>query len=195
MIRRLVLIAIIALAGATQAEIVEISFPDLAGDYQTGWLPPMNSPASRTTSFIFPPDIQSLEGLRLVISGSWVEGTVICSSNYGPPDTSSYAPGLFMSLRAPAAFDKFFSATVVPPDGPFDQWTAVFDYIYPPNGADPNLMLGEIVSVELECHSGFILPCNPQTDTYGVLTEVKIEALGAVPAEDSSFGNVKALFR
>lgn len=196
MIRRLLLILLLAMALGAHAETVVIDFPDLTGDYQTGWHPPTTSPGSRSTSFIFPPDIQSLQGLRVVMSGEWVQGLVACSNPYGgPPDTTSYSPGLVVHLRAPEAFDGFFHAGVGPPDGPFDQWTADFRYIYPPNGADPNQMLGEIVSVELECQSGFILPCNPLNDTYGVLTEVRIEVFGAVPTTESSFGNVKALFR
>ena len=196
MLPYLLLSVLLVLATGALADTVVIDLPDLTGDYQTGWYPPTTSPVTRSTSFVFPPDIQSLQDLRVVMSGTWVQGLVSCSNPYGgPPDTTSYSPGLAVHLRAPAAFDKFFHATVGPPDGPFDQLTAVFDYIYPPNGADPNEMLGEIVSVELECQSMFILPCNPLNDSYGVLTEVRIEALGAVPTTKSSFGNVKALFR
>jgi hypothetical protein len=143
MIRILILIAVVALAGNTSAGIVEICFPELTGDYGTGWLPPHTSTHSRTTTFTFPPDVQSMDELRLVLSGAWVEGIIRCTPLIGPPDTTSFTPNLSMYLKA-------------------------------------------------HILTGF---CDALADSYGILTVVRLEALGAVPAEGSSWGGVKSLFR
>jgi hypothetical protein len=91
--RIFVLAAFAAFVGPTFAGIVDISFPELTGDYA---MPPDSAPMSRTTTFQFPQDVQSVDGLRLVLSGTWAEGTMICDQLIGPPDTTSYVPGLSM---------------------------------------------------------------------------------------------------
>jgi hypothetical protein len=194
-IRNLVFIALIALTGTAMADVVAISFPELASYYETGWVDPEIAPAGRTTAFMFHPDVQSMDGLRLVISGNWNEGEIHCASLWGPPDTTSFTPGLSMFLTAPEAFDGTFHATVHPPDGPFDQSTATFEYLYPPDGADINLLLGVEVSVEFFCD--LVLPgnCYVFADSHGSVTEVRLEAFGAVPVVGSSWGGVKSLFR
>jgi hypothetical protein len=195
MIRILILIAVVALAGNTSAGIVEICFPELTGDYGTGWLPPHTSTHSRTTTFTFPPDVQSMDELRLVLSGAWVEGIIRCTPLIGPPDTTSFTPNLSMYLKAPETFDGFFHATVRPPNGPFDQWAAIFEYCCPAVDGDLNLLLGTVISVELACEHILTGFCDALADSYGILTVVRLEALGAVPAEGSSWGGVKSLFR
>ena len=189
------LIAMVALAGNASADIIDISFPELTGDYETGWLPPDIVPVSRSTTFMFPPDVESFEGLRLVLSGAWTEGVVVCSNAIGPPDTTSFTPGLSMILKAPQAFDGFFYSTVEPPNGSFSQWSATFEFCCPPGSQVPVLLLGEVVSAELFCDHMLILPCSVIVDSYGEVTEVRLEAHGAVPLEGSSWGGLKSLFR
>ncbi len=195
MIRTMVFIVFITLAGTSLADEVDISFPELASYYETGWVDPEIAPAGRTTTFMFHPDVQSMDGLRLVISGDWNEGEIHCASLWGPPDTTSFTPGLSMFLTAPEAFDGTFHATVHPPDGPFDQSTATFEYLYPPDGADINLLLGVEVSVEFFCD--LVLPgnCYVFADSHGSVTEVRLEAFGAVPVKGASWGAVKSLYR
>jgi len=193
-IRILIFIAVVVLAGNASADIIDISFPELTGDYETGWLPPDIVPVSRSTTFMFPPDVQSFDGLRLVISGSWVEGEVVCSNSIGPPDTAGFTPGLTMILKAPQAFDGFFYTTVEPPSGSFTQWSATFDFCCPPGTEPPNLLLGVVISAELFCDHMLILPCHVDVDSYGDVTEVRLEAFGAVPIEGSSWGGLKSLF-
>ena len=193
MIRILFLISMVALMGTASAEVVDIIFPELAGDYE---LPSDTSPGHRATSFIFPPDVQSFENLRLVLSGEWVEGTIICSNMYGlPPDTTSFTPGLSMYLTSPGNIDGFFHATVHPPHGEFSQWNAEFEFCCPGGPGDLSELLGVMISAELFCDLILILPCNIDEPSFGILDEVRIEALGAVPDQGSSWGRVKALFR
>jgi hypothetical protein len=193
-IRNLLLIALFALTGTAFAEVVDISFPELTGDYQTGWLPPINAPASKTTSFSFPLDVQSMDGLRFVISGDWVEGVIICANLWGPPDTTSFTPALTMYLRAPDAFDGVFHASVHLASGSSTLVSPTLEYLYPPGGEDINLLLGTEIFVELACEH-LLLDCHAEVDSYGTLTEVRLEAFGAVPTDEHSWGAVKSLFR
>jgi len=194
-VRILVLTALVALAGTASAETVDISFPELTGDYETGWVPPEMAPTFRSTTFIFPPDVQSMEGMRLVLSGVLNEGIVICNNSMGPPDTTSFTAGLTMMLTAPEVFEGFFYATIVPPHDSFSNLNTFFQYCCPSGAGNPNLILGEIITVELYCEQALILPCYIDVDSFGTLTEVRLQALGAVPADDHSWGDVKALYR
>lgn len=195
MIRYLVLIPFVTLLGVAHAEVVEISFPELTGDYESGWVPPETAPSLRSTVFSFPPDIQSMDGLRLVLSGAWVEGVIICSQAWGPPDTTSFTPGLSMYLTSPGNIDGFFHASVQPPHGDFSQLSAEFEFCCPGGPGDLSLLLGTVVFVEFFCD--LVLPgiCGVDVDSYGTVEEVRLEALGAVPAQGSTWGGVKALYR
>lgn len=195
MVRILVLTALVLLVGNVSAETVDISFPELTGDYETGWVEPEIAPTVRSTTFIFPPDVQSMEGMRLVISGAFNEGIVICSSAIPPPDTTSFTAGLTMMLTAPDAMEGFFYATIMPPPDSFTSLSTFFQYCCPSGAGNPNLLLGEILTLELFCEHPLILPCNIEVDSFGTLTDVRLQALGAVPTDDHSWGEVKALFR
>jgi hypothetical protein len=194
-VRILVLTALVALAGTAAAETVDISFPELTGDFETGWVPPETAPTFRSTTFIFPPDVQSMEGMRLIISGAFEEGIVICSNSMGPPDTTSFTAGLTLMLTAPGVFEGFFYATIVSPHEPFSNIHTVLQYCCPSGPGNPNLLLGEIINVALYYEHPLILPCNIDVDSFGTLTEVRLQALGAVPTDEHTWGNVKALYR
>jgi hypothetical protein len=128
---------------------------------------------------MFPPDVQSFEELRLVLSGEWVEGTIVCSNHYGlPPDTTSFMPGLSIYLTSPGNIDGFFHATVHPPHGEFFQWNAEFEFCCPGGPGDLSELLGVLISVELFCDLILILPCNIDEHSYGVLDEVRIRIRG-----------------
>lgn len=195
MARILILTVVGILAGSAYADTVDISFPELTGDYETGWVSPDTAPAVRATTFIFPPDIQSMEGMRLVLSGEFFEGVVICVNPMGVPDTSSFMPDLSLIARVPGVVEGFFYATVQPPAGSFPSVSTILQYCCPSGPGNPNLLLGEIVTLELSCEVGLILPCNVDVDSFGTLFDVHLQALGAVPSDDFTWGRVKALFR
>ncbi len=196
MIRILILITLTVLVGNASAEIIDISFPELTGDFETGWLPPDAAPVSRSTTFMFPPDLQSMNGLRLVLTGAWVKGVVVCINPIdGLPDTTGFTPELTMFLKAPEVFDGFFHATVQPPNGSFAQWSATFAYCCPTGSGSPNLLLGAVISAELFCGQMLLLPCHVDVDSYGTLADVRLEAFGAVPVDEFSWGSVKSLYR
>lgn len=186
----------IALAGNAIADQFDISFPELTGDYETGWLDPVTAPTGRTITFMFPSNVQSLEELRLVLSGTWTEGELVCSSPYGgPPDSTSFTPGLSAYLFVSESRSQFFHATIVPPNGEFSEWSAVFEACCQPNPPSLNLLLGTEVTIELFSDMVLILTCNVTTDSEGTLTDVRLQDLGAVPVEQSTWGSLKSLYR
>jgi hypothetical protein len=130
-----------------------------------------------------------------VLSGDFFEGVVICVNYLGLPDTSSFIPDMTLIARVPGVIEGFFYASIQPPTGSFSSMSTFLQYCCPSGPGNPNLLLGEIVTLELACEVGLILPCNVDVDAIGTLTDVRLQALGAVPAYDYSWGGVKALFR
>jgi len=193
--RILVFMVFTVLAAITSADTIDISFPELTGDFETGWLPPDTAPSTRSTTFIFPPDIQSMDGMRLVVSGDFYEGVIICVNYIGEPDTSSFTPDLTLIASVPGVIEGFFYATILPPVGSFSSMSTFLQYCCPSGPGNPDLLLGEIVTLELSCEVGLILPCSVDFDSFGTLTEVRLQAVGAVPEDGYSWGGVKALFR
>jgi len=99
-----------------------------------------------------------------------------------------------MYLTTPSV-DGFFHATVQPPNGEFNQWSATFEDCCLSGDRNPNQLLGQEVSVEFFCDLVLIGICNLAQGSYGHLSEIKIETTGAVPNETQSWGDVKSLFR
>jgi hypothetical protein len=58
-----------------------------------------------------------------------------------------------------------------------------------------NQLIGKEISVEFFCDMVLIGICNIAEGSYGSLTEIKIETVGALPTENHSWGGVKSLFR
>ena len=65
MMRIAILILAVALAGTAAADQIILSFPELTGDYETGWQPPDTAPVIRETTFTIPPDVLSIEQIYL----------------------------------------------------------------------------------------------------------------------------------
>jgi hypothetical protein len=187
---------LLTISSVSLADEVIISLPALTGDYETGWVPPMTAPVARQTTFSIPPDVLSIDEVRLVLSGTWVEGLIICDYGTGDPDSSAFTPGLSLWLDAEPIPDlDFIHATIAPPHGTFDEWSAVFESCCPPGSVDLNLLLGTEIEAELFCDLILILPCWVEIDSYGTLTDVSIEITGAVPTKSHTWGQVKALYR
>ncbi len=200
MMRCAILILAVAVAGTVSSETasadqVILSFPELTGDYETGWQPPDTAPVIRETTFTIPPDVLSIEQMRLVLSGNWAEGLIICDDGFGGADSTYFTPGLSMFLTAPTIPGDFFHATILPPNGVFDQWSATFESCCPPGSVDPNLLLGAEIHAELFCDLILIGICWVEIDSYGTLTDVRVEITGTVPTESHTWGAVKSLYR
>ncbi len=186
----------IVLVGNASADVLEISLPGLIGNYETGWQEPVTAPTSRTITFMFPANIENLEELRFVLSGTWVEGEIVCSNSFGdPPDSTSFTPYLSAHISASGSYSEFFYTTIIPPNGEFSEWSAVFEACCQPNLPSLNTLLGLEVTMEVICDMGLILPCSVTTDSEGTLTDVRLQALGTVPAEKSTWGSVKSMYR
>jgi len=188
---------ILMTASIAQADEVIISLPALTGDYETGWVPPETAPVIRQTTFSIPSDVLSIDEMRFVLSGTWSEGLIICDYG-GPedPDSTAFTPGLSLWLDAATIPPgDFIHATITPPNGPFTEWSAVFESCCPPGTVDLNLLLGTEIEAELFCDLVLILPCWVEIDSYGTLSDVRIEITGVVPTENYTWGSMKALFR
>ena len=193
MSRLLLVLIFLFLSGATLADDYSILLPDLTGDYE---IEPVHAPISRATTLTIDPDVVSMEGLRLVLSGTWTDGLVACSNPYGgPPDTTSFSPGLSVYLSARGEIDGFFHATVDPPTGQFEFLSAPFTFCCPGGPGDPNLLLGKTLQVEFFCDAVLILPCGVIENAFGTIDEVRIDLMGPVPTEATTWGGVKSLFR
>ena len=67
--------------------------------------------------------------------------------------------------------------------------------LLPPGSVDPNLLLGTEIHAELFCDLILIGICWVEIDSYGTLTDVRVEITGTVPTESHTWGAVKSLYR
>jgi hypothetical protein len=193
MSRLILLLTCLCLSVSAYADDYSILIPELTGDYE---IEPVTSPISRSTNLTLDPDIVSVEGFRLVLSGTWTDGLVSCSNPYGGPrDTTSFSPGLSVFIQAPGEVDGFFHATIDPPTGEFEFLSAPFTYCCPGGTGDPNLLLGKTLQVEFFCDAVLILPCGIIENAFGVIDEVRLDLLGPVSTEATTWGEVKSLYR
>ena len=189
-------IAVIGLFALSTEATILVDLPGLTGEFSIGGNEPPLAPSSRTTSFVFPDSIQSLEGLRLLVMGPWNLGQKEeCISFDGNTycDTIPCGTSLTLHLTSESLGGCYFQATV-----PANVWVENAEPLVgfcPEGQADIDLLLGSEVTAELYCDSPLEEVSQIIEATYGTLFEVQLETVGAVPAKQTSWGGVKALFR
>lgn len=160
----------------------QIDLPELTGDYVYSEDEPR-----QTTSFSFPSNIQRYDELRLVVSGDWTVGLaeteIVEVISYR--DTMPFNPGLTMVLTTASGSELTFNATVVPRNGEFKEWNSTFLACCPERTFDPTLLMGEEISVEFYCRFGNPFWTRIISDSQGTVTEVRLEAVGALPYVDN----------
>ncbi len=175
------------------ADMCVMNLPALTGNYEAvefvepnfGW------PSLRTIDFDMSPEIIAIDQLKLIVSGTWTEGILVCE---GPPEP--FLPGLSLYLTSEALPHlDFFHATVPSVNGTFSGLQATFQSCCPGGTVDPNLLVG--AQIHAEFFTDWVLPliCNITQDSYGTITEVRLEITGVVPTEDTTWGAVKQLYR
>ena len=190
------LVSLTALGAPPAHALVVLDLPELAGDYSHGGDQPSPVPSVRTTSFVFPDSIASIEGLRLKVSGPWFPGQKETCHEVGGVtfcDTLPVGTTLVLELTAESLDECYFQATV-----PAYNWVngnELLVEICSEGSTDIKLLLGSEVNAELHCE----FPPETLPDiveaTYGTLLEVKLETVGTVPSRLSTWGGVKSLFR
>ena len=179
---------------ADAAAQIRVDLPDLPGVYAAPINLPGDPPGGVQFSLTLPAGIQSIDDLRLVLSGTMQDGLVACSDPFGDePDTTAFLPGLSLYLREPGAGD-FLHATVAVPPGAFSGLGTSFTSCCPPGVLDPDALLGKVLEAEFFLDWVLILPCNAIVNAAVDISEAHLEITGTVPAEDASWGKVKARF-
>jgi hypothetical protein len=81
------------------------------------------------------------------------------------------------------------------PDGDFTELQGQVRACCPPDILALDLLLG--VTIEAELFVGWTLldTCAAEFDTYGTLTDVRLEITGSVPTDATTWSEVKALYR
>jgi hypothetical protein len=188
-------VVLIVIGQTAVASEAVISFPALTGDFSSGVYTP-GIPGNRLATFTIPPEVTSIESMRLVVSGTWNEGVLTCWDYLGRESTGPFQPGLGFFLGvASHPTNPFWSGFVLPANGAF-ALEAPIELRYPPSGVDLNVLLDSEIRADFGVD--YLLPidsCNITADAYGTVTDVRIVITGTVATEGQSWGGVKALYR
>ncbi len=178
------------------ADSATLSFPELTGGYEISpnVAPNFDYPAVRMVDFTIPDSITSIDQVQLVMSGEWVMGEITCDDGSGP-QVSSIAPGLSVFMTSPAFPGDFFHASINPEGGSFTEQTATLESCCPPGTLDLDQLIGAEIHAELFMDLILIGICSLTTDSYGTISDVRLEILGTVPVESTSLSEVKSLYR
>lgn len=167
-------------------QVSPIDLGALAGSYSLGGRPPSATPSSRTMEFSIPDNVAEISGLRLDILGFWNSGQrEYCRAVGGHTvcDTLPAGTTLTLHLRPVADTRCVFVASIpVWSSGCGSaQVTGTCGGDSPTFGS----LLNGSVMAELICDSPPGVIDSFVTPTYGTLTSVRLELLGAVPASAS----------
>jgi len=184
------------LATTASADTATLTFPELTGSYEISPNVPPNfgHPNVRTVDFTIPDHITSIDQIELVMSGEWFMGEITCNDG-GGPEVSPIMPGLSVFFSSPAFPGDFFHASIAPQEGPFTELTATLESCCPPGVLDLNELIGAEIHAELFMDLILIGICSLTTDSYGTISDVRLEILGTVPVESTSLSGIKALYR
>ena len=131
-----------------------------------------------------------------MISGSWTSGRIVNCRTVGEftyCDTLPTSTNLTLRLTADSLGDCQFQATI--PAYNEANGSELLVEFCPEGESDVNLLLGSVVFAELFCDVA------PETipliieSTFGTVTEARLETVGAVPVQRSTWGSVKSLYR
>ena len=189
------ILACLPLASAS-ADTVILSFPELAGGYEADPYSPPNPgyPQMRSLDFTIPAHVTGIDQLELVVSGDWIEGEITCNDGSGPEVSPFYA-GLSLVLTSSAFPGDWYHASVTPPDGAFTELRSTVTSCCPPGVLDYNQLLGAEIHAEFYVDWALIGICWVSDDSYGTVSDVRLEILGTVPVNTSTWTEVKALYR
>jgi len=196
--RPAILILFLIIASAAFADSVDIVLPDLTGDYDSGFMDPNEAPRVRLDSFTISPNVVLIHNLRVVMSGTNENGSMICEYDIGGGqvirDTLEVVTQMRLILTAPTLEGGCFFGVVnllAPTFTDEFGWVTSCDIADP---LDPNLLLNTKVQAELECN--FSPLCDPWIDALATLTEVHLILDAEIVAtERRTWGQIKALYR
>lgn len=188
--------ACLAVAGLAAADSLTIDLPGLTGGYEycSYTEPNLGYPQMRAVDFTIPGDVTAVDQLTLVLSGEWTAGEISCYEVEGPVAYEFLSP-LAIFLTSPAFPGDYFVATLDIPAGPFSEIEGTFSSCCPPGVLDPNQLLGVDIHAELYFDAAILGICSLTIDTYGTLSDVRLEILGTVATETSTWSAVKGLYR
>lgn len=182
-------------SGSALADVITVPLAGLVGDYQgMPDLPPGSGEYSRTLTFTLPPELTAIEDLRLVISGTWADGLQWCEGPSGP-ESSPFTAEMALVLSIPAASEDFFTTFIQLPDGDITDLQGTVRACCPPDILALDQLLGTTIEAELFVGWVVLGICAVESDTYGSLTDVHLEVTGSVPADATTWSEVKALYR
>ena len=84
---------------------------------------------------------------------------------------------------------------MIPPDGAFTDLTATLTSCCPPGVLDDDALLGAEIHAEFFADWALIGICSVSEDSYGTVSDVRLEILGTVGVENETWSSVKALYR
>lgn len=180
------------------ADTVTIDLDSLVGDYDSGFIDPSEAPRIRFQPFTIPADVNALESLQLVMSGTNIDGWQICEFDLGGGvvirDTTSIVTQMRLVLTAPPlgedcffGFVNLLSSSVTDASGPVTSCNVG-------EPLDPDLLLNTTVQAQLEVN--FSPGCEVWLDALVVLSDVRLLLqVETVAAESRSWGEIKALYR
>jgi hypothetical protein len=195
--RLVVLLSCLAIFSAAHADSVQIPLPGLAGDFDSGFLPPDDAPRVRTETFTIPSEIVSIDQMRLVMSGENSDGWMICEYDVGGhahQKPLSVVTQMRLVLTAETLGEGCFfgivnllTRTFVDESGS----VGACNIGYP---LEPDLLLNTAIHAELECN--YSPPCAAWIDALVTLIDVRMVIDGQnVVAETGTRGQIKAFYR
>ena len=149
-----------------------------------------------TGAFTIPPEVVSIEQLRLVMTGTNSDGWMICEyevGGYTIQDTLSVMTQMRLVLRAETLEGGCFFGIVNLSTPTFTDESGPIGDCDVGSPLEPDLLLNTTIQAELECN--FSPPCDAWIDALVTLTDVRVVIDGQIVAvESGTWGGVKALF-
>ena len=186
-----------AICPASRVTALTVSLPELNGDYEVfeEAAPDFGAPGYRSTNFVLPEGITSIDQVTVVLSGQWHAGELSCDTGFGTREISQFLPPLAVAIHSNAFGSEFFLASVVVPDGEFEDLAVGFTSCCPPGVLGFDSLIGVELQVELFIDWVLVGSCFATVDSYGSLVDVSIEVTGPVSSDSSSWGGIKSLYR
>lgn len=182
-------------AGLALAQTHSLELPGLTGGYEASpWdAPNFGHPQMRSVDITIPASVTSIDQIQLVMSGDWTIGEVACDNGMGPEPSPFQVPfGLYVASDDWPG--DYFRATIMPEGGAFSDLTGDLSSCCPPGVLEFDALLGRELHIELFADWALIGICWITSDTYGTVSDVRLEITGTVAADASTWSDVKALY-
>ncbi len=195
---KIVAIAILFMVttGLAHADSYVIPLPGLIGGYEADAFSEPNPgyPQMRTVDLTIPADVTAIEQLDLVVSGNWHTGEITCDDGMGP-ETSPFYAGFGMFIQSDAFPGDYFRASISPQDGAFIDQRGDVSSCCPPDVLDLSALIGADLHIEFFVDWALIGICWITDDSYGGISDVRLEIVGTVGTESGTWSSVKSLYR